>query len=127
MSRPIRTSLTFVLLLVLPLASLVTSGHMHGRPGPPITVGASPACVYDETASAPSHGPDCDASEDSDQLLCPICELAKSLHATGLPSLLVLPVPSPIGFAPPVPEPRANVKAHVHPTSRSPPVDTTTA
>jgi hypothetical protein len=127
MSRPISTSLAFVLLLALPLASLVTSGHVHERPGAPTTSGAAPACACVETASVPQRGPDCDASEDSDQRLCPICELAKSLHTTGLPALLVLSVPSPIGFAPAVPEPRANVIASIHPTSRSPPVDTTTA
>lgn len=119
MPRSIRIILGLALLLVLPVAGLVTSGHVHGRWGAPATAGGVSVCACQEAGSGRDQ--DCEADEGTDRKLCPICELAKSLQATGLPALLVLSAPSPMGFAPPEPEPCACLIAFIHPASRSPP------
>lgn len=127
MSRQIRTRLAVVLLLALPLAGFIASGHVHRSVVPSMVGGAAQACGCGTTATPSRSGPDCRVPVDPDQPLCPICELAKSLHATGLPAILVVPIRTAEGSAPSAPEPRLAAAPSIHPASRSPPACTTTA
>jgi hypothetical protein len=127
MSRTVRTSLALVLLLALPVASFIASDHVHERTGAPTRGPAAPACACTESATpqpAPADGP---ADGDADQDLCPICELARSLHAAGPPALLPVPVLEALGSAPRATEPRMAAAPSVRPASRSPPIPTTAA
>jgi len=107
MPRNTRTILAILLLIALPTASLVASSHVH-----PGSACADGVCGDACAAAAP---------EDSDQPLCPVCELAKSLHAAAPAPPTVLPTPAPAERQLSVAVPPAPERPHVLPASRSPP------
>lgn len=108
MPRTTRTILAILLLIALPTASLVASGHVH--PGS--------ACANDTCGDACAASP----PSDTDQPLCPVCELAKSLHAAAPAPPTVLPLPAPAERQPAVPAPPMPERPGILPASRSPPV-----
>ena len=123
MTRSFRACLASCLLVALPLASIVASGHVHPRAKGLLASCSDGACaVGSSTAGATAARPLTATATGGEQPLCPTCELAKSLHATGLSTTLVLPVPDrgdqpPAGPAPDSPDPGS-----VDAPSRSPPV-----
>jgi hypothetical protein len=125
MTRSFRACLAFCLLVALPLASIVASGHVHPRAGGPPASCSGGACVegagVTSGAAATAAPPLSATAAGGEQPLCPTCELAKSLHATGLASTLILPGlergdQAPVGPTPDSPDPR-----FVDASSRSPP------
>lgn len=127
MDRLIRISLANVLLLTLPLASLVVSSHGHGRHDLLPASGEQSSCVCVATRAMPPSATDCGDTDEPDRRTCVICELARSLHATGLVSVPAVSVPVLVGSAPSVLVPRESAPFCIHPSSRSPPVETAPA
>lgn len=127
MSRSVRTSLALVLLLALPLASFIASDHVHEKTSASAQEVATQACACSASATPQFTASDSPAEDTADQELCPICELARSLHSAGPPMLLQVPSLESMGSAPPATEPRTAAATSIRPASRSPPVLETAA
>ncbi len=121
MTRRLRTTLAHVLLLTLPLAGVVVTSHVHGPINGPAA--GDGVCPCDTVAAPVAGGNGCaPAAGGEDQPLCPICELARSLHAAGLSAPAPLPTPGSVSLACTPPVDHLPAPAAIRAASRSPPL-----